>query len=56
MSTLVEVMAGVVPSVGVGLIFWFAVRSIIQADRRERAALADLDAKSARPKDARTRR
>jgi hypothetical protein len=27
-----------VPSIGVGLLFWFAVRSILRADRRERAA------------------
>ncbi|WP_422117258.1 hypothetical protein [Brachybacterium sp. UNK5269] len=27
-----------VPSIGVGLLFWFAVRAILRADRRERAA------------------
>ncbi|GAA4840241.1 hypothetical protein GCM10023354_20990 [Garicola koreensis] len=30
-----EVLA---PSVGVGLIFWFAMRAIFRADRNERAA------------------
>lgn len=49
MSTLGEVMVGVIPSVGVALIFWFALRSIIRADRRERAALARLEAESAGP-------
>lgn len=44
MSTVLEVLAAVVPSVGVGLLFWFAMRAIIQADRRERSALARLDA------------
>ena len=44
MSTFWEVVAAVVPSVGVGLLFWFALRTIIQADRRERAAIARLDA------------
>ena len=44
MSTFWEVVAAVVPSVGVGLLFWFALRAIIQADRRERAAIARLDA------------
>jgi len=34
-----EVLA---PSVGVGLIFWFALRSIFRADRNERAAEAQI--------------
>lgn len=32
-----------VPSVGVGLLFWFAVRSILRADRRERQAERDAE-------------
>ena len=44
MSTVLEVVAAAVPSIGVGLVFWFAMRAIIQADRRERSALARLDA------------
>ncbi|HEX7351209.1 hypothetical protein [Brachybacterium sp.] len=26
------------PSIGVGLLFWFAIRAIMRADRREREA------------------
>ncbi|WP_246956701.1 hypothetical protein [Brachybacterium sp. Marseille-Q7125] len=26
------------PSIGVGLIFWFAIRALLRADRREREA------------------
>ncbi|WP_024285728.1 hypothetical protein [Cellulomonas sp. KRMCY2] len=44
MHPLVQALAALVPSVGVGLLFWLALRSIIQADRRERIALARLDA------------
>lgn len=32
------------PPVGVGVIFWLVIRWILQADRRERAAQAELDA------------
>lgn len=35
------------PSVGVGLLFWFAMRKIVRADRNEREALARLDAEDA---------
>ncbi|MBE1514807.1 hypothetical protein [Nesterenkonia halotolerans] len=31
-----------VPSVGVGLVFWFAMRAIFRADRNERAAEAQV--------------
>ncbi|GAB2471753.1 hypothetical protein [Xylanimonas ulmi] len=44
MSTFWAIVAGVTPSVGVGLIFWFAMRKIVRADRNEREALARLDA------------
>ena len=37
------VLAALVPSAGVGFLFWLALRAIIGADRRERAALARLD-------------
>ena len=43
------VLAALLPSVGVGLIFWFAMRAIVNADRSERQALARLDADSDRP-------
>jgi threonine/homoserine/homoserine lactone efflux protein len=39
-----QVVAALVPSVGVGFLFWLAIRTIISADRRERVALARMDA------------
>ncbi|QAY63665.1 hypothetical protein ET495_10860 [Xylanimonas allomyrinae] len=47
MTTFWAIAAGVAPSVGVGLIFWFAMRKIVRADRNEREALARLDAEDA---------
>ncbi|WP_425955984.1 hypothetical protein [Xylanimonas sp. McL0601] len=47
MDTFWAIVAGVTPSVGVGLIFWFAMRKILRADRNEREALARLDAEDA---------
>ncbi len=44
MNDLVPVLAALVPSIGVGLLFWAAMRYIVRADRNERAALARLDA------------
>lgn len=41
-------VGALVPSIGVGLLFWFAIRSIVQADRRERMAVARLDAEERR--------
>lgn len=38
------VVIGLVPSIGVGLLFWYAMRAVLRADRRERAALAEIDA------------
>lgn len=43
MATFTDVLAALVPSIGVGLVFWLAMRAIIRADRRERAALAHLE-------------
>ena len=40
------VLAALLPSVGVGLIFWFAMRAIINADRRERQELARMEAEN----------
>jgi hypothetical protein len=37
-------LAAILPSVGVGLIFWFAIRALVNADRTERQALARMDA------------
>ena len=38
-----EALAALVPSAGVAGLFWLAMRSIVRADRNERAALAKLD-------------
>ncbi|MBT0993196.1 hypothetical protein KIN34_02685 [Cellulomonas sp. DKR-3] len=43
MNGLGGVLAAVLPSIGVGLIFWFAMRAIVNADRTERQALARMD-------------
>ena len=52
MSTFWTSVAALVPSIGVGVLFYFAMRFIIRADRNERANLARLDAEE----DARTER
>ena len=44
MSTFWTSFAALVPSIGVGVLFYFAMRFIIRADRNERANLARLDA------------
>ncbi len=44
MGTPVEILSAIVPSLGVGLVFWFAMRAVIHADRREREALGRLEA------------
>ncbi|MCL3861468.1 hypothetical protein [Actinotalea sp. K2] len=44
MSTVLHAVGALIPSIGVGLLFWLAMRSVIQADRRERIAMAQLDA------------
>lgn len=47
MGTFWAIVAGLVPSIGVGLVFWFAMRKIVRADRNERAAEAKMDAEEA---------
>jgi hypothetical protein len=44
METFTAIIAGLIPSVGVGLLFWLAMRKIVRADRNEREALERLDA------------
>jgi hypothetical protein len=39
----VDALAALVPSVGVALLFWLAVRAVLNADRRERAAMTELE-------------
>ena len=43
MDTFWQAAAALVPSIGVGLIFYLAMRFIVRADRNERASLAELD-------------
>ncbi|WP_084128870.1 hypothetical protein [Demequina sp. NBRC 110055] len=43
MSTWQAVAVGIIPSIGVGLVFWFAMRAVIRADRNERQALAAIE-------------
>ena len=47
MPSLTSVLAALAPSVGVGLVFWFAMRAIVRADRREREAIARMEAADA---------
>lgn len=44
MDPILQAVAALIPSIGVGLIFWYSLRVIVQADRRERAALARAEA------------
>ncbi|SFA89615.1 hypothetical protein SAMN05421867_10386 [Cellulomonas marina] len=55
MGELGAVLAAVLPSIGVGLVFWFVVRALVQADRRERLALARLDAEDRARREAERR-
>jgi hypothetical protein len=43
MNAFWSVFAAVVPSIGVGFLFWLAMRSLVNADRTERAAIARMD-------------
>ncbi len=40
---MLEILAALIPPAGVALLFWFVMRLIFSADRRERAALAEFD-------------
>lgn len=39
---MLEVFVALAPSLGVGFLFYLAIRALIHADRRERAALARM--------------
>lgn len=47
MNPVLQVLGALLPSAGVAFLFWLAMRSIIGADRRERLAMARLDAQEA---------
>jgi hypothetical protein len=44
MDGILPVLAAVLPSIGVGLIFWFVMRAVVNADRNERRAIARFEA------------
>jgi hypothetical protein len=44
MNPLLTALAALLPSIGVGLLFWFAIRALVNADRTERQAMARMDA------------
>jgi len=37
-------MFGLVPSIGVGLVFWYVMRAVVRSDRNERAEIARIEA------------
>ena len=47
MPSFTDALAALVPSVGVLAVFWFAIRSIVRADRHERDAIAAMEAAEA---------
>ena len=44
MSPFFAGVAALIPSIGVGFLFYLAIRALVNADRTERAALARMDA------------
>ncbi|MBC7289912.1 MAG: hypothetical protein H5T83_01075 [Actinotalea sp.] len=52
MDGLWQVLAALIPSIGVGLVFWFVMRAVIHADRRERRAIARLEQEQGGPRPA----
>ncbi len=44
MDTFLAALAALTPPIGVGLLFYLAIRALMNADRNERAALARLEA------------
>ncbi|MFN3867396.1 MAG: hypothetical protein ACK4MD_11895 [Demequina sp.] len=43
----IPILAGIIPSIGVGLLFWFVMRAVVRADRNERSALAQAEGAAA---------
>ena len=41
------IATAVIPSIFIGLLFWFVMRAVIRADRNERRALAKIDQEDA---------
>ncbi len=45
--SLAALAMGILPSLGLGGLFFFIMRGIIRADRREREAIAEMDREEA---------
>lgn len=45
-DTFLNAVGALIPSIGVGLLFWWAMRAILRADRSEREALAQFEAET----------
>lgn len=45
-----DIAIGLIPSAGVLAVFWFVIRAVIRADRRERDAMAKLDREESQDK------
>jgi hypothetical protein len=43
-DTFLAALAALTPPVGVGLLFYIAIRALVNADRNERTAMARLEA------------
>ncbi|XBH21769.1 hypothetical protein V5R04_00645 [Jonesiaceae bacterium BS-20] len=43
METFWDGLGALIPSIGVGIIFYFVMRFVVRADRNERLQLAELD-------------
>lgn len=48
-----DVVAALIPPVGVAFLFWLVVRAMVHADRRERSAMARLDLEEKRAAESR---
>lgn len=42
-----QVVAGLIPSVGIGFVFYRVVKALVEADRNERRAVAQMEADEA---------
>ena len=43
----IPIAVGIIPSIGVVLIFWLVMRAVLRADRNERAAIARAEEREA---------
>ena len=52
MSTIWPYVAALIPSAGVGLLFWLVIKNMIEGDRKERLAHSQWEAAHPEKKDA----